>query len=392
MEKFSTYTLLQCRPEFVTSLNEFDGFLKTTLDDLKAKKDTLKAQKKILGQNRKAKNYLSCQIYVLKKYLTRLDIFSVEIETRLDAILRKDQDNEVQDFDEKHEHQSTMHNESYLETGLHSMDDFKEAAIDCGDLEDASKSHRGSSSMSKNRYNESGESLHASVSSGSAYDDSLRCDKSSTFESITSLNDDTISEYMKSHNEVEIYKSNQKGNSINSNGSKIEEVNDSVSKSYGSLGIRNTSRNENVNNESTIDQDLVTILADMKKMKRRCKHVLDITDKYCVLNNETDLNLDLQQDQVADLNNSLSMSPITSPWSIRSSRTASPISEAASPTSNEFMSACEDEVDGSKGHATVVTNLQLPSSINDRGLVKMTLDSMGGHLGVLLKTYTRRHS
>ena len=31
------------------------------------------------------------------------------------------------------------------------------------------------------------------------------------------------------------------------------------------------------------DQQFMQILADMSKMKTRCKHILDVTDRYCVL-------------------------------------------------------------------------------------------------------------
>ena len=31
------------------------------------------------------------------------------------------------------------------------------------------------------------------------------------------------------------------------------------------------------------DTQLLQLLADMNKMKRRCKHILDVTDRYCVL-------------------------------------------------------------------------------------------------------------
>merc|ERR1719273_790430 len=89
MEKFSSHPLLQKRPTFVSSLNEFEVFLKITLDDLSAKITTLKSQKKILRQNRKAKNYLSCQIYMLKKYVQRVERFRTEIETRLEEVLQR---------------------------------------------------------------------------------------------------------------------------------------------------------------------------------------------------------------------------------------------------------------------------------------------------------------
>ena len=35
--------------------------------------------------------------------------------------------------------------------------------------------------------------------------------------------------------------------------------------------------------QTTADQQFLQILADMSKMKTRCKHILDVTDRYCVL-------------------------------------------------------------------------------------------------------------
>ena len=34
---------------------------------------------------------------------------------------------------------------------------------------------------------------------------------------------------------------------------------------------------------SLMNQQLLQLLADMNKMKRRCKHILDVTDRYCAL-------------------------------------------------------------------------------------------------------------
>ena len=68
------------------------------------------------------------------------------------------------------------------------------------------------------------------------------------------------------------------------------------------------------------------------------------------------------------------------------------LKRSISPSNMEIESVSEDYVDGPKRPSNSVPNIQLPSTFNERGLVKMTLDSVGGHLGVLIKTYTRRHS
>ena len=35
--------------------------------------------------------------------------------------------------------------------------------------------------------------------------------------------------------------------------------------------------------QNEADQQFLKLLADMSKMKTRCKHILDVTDRYCVL-------------------------------------------------------------------------------------------------------------
>ena len=364
MEKLSSHPLLQQRPRFVSSFNEFEVFLKITLDDLSAKITTLKSQKKILRQNRKAKNYLSCQIYMLKKYVQRVERFKIEIETRLDEVLQQT----------NNENNQGNVQESALNSGVNISrgkdeplrDTFAESAIDCGDLE--SDKAPQPDSLYSNHHKKSGDSLGISVSSESEYGDSLKFDQNSTFDSITSLECDVVSDSNKfdsieKHLELENYE-----------------------------GDNNNGSSNHVNVRGSIDSELEILLADMKKMKRRCKHVLDVTDKYCVLNNETDLKLNVQQQDVAEFNASLSKSPDTSRWSTSSSRSCSPRSEPVSPSNIEIESVSEDDVDGPKRPSNSVPNIQLPSTFNERGLIKMTLDSVGGHLGVLIKTYTRRHS
>jgi len=83
-------------------------------------------------------------------------------------------------------------------------------------------------------------------------------------------------------------------------------------------------------------EKLLKLMADIEKMKRRCKHILDVTDKFCILTPE-----------------SLSV----------------------------------NEVDGSEISAARKSPAE-PSP----NLVKVTLESIGSHLAVFTKTYTSRHS
>jgi hypothetical protein len=241
--------------------------------------------------------------------------------------------------------------------------------------------------------------LYVTGSSVCDIDYSLRNDKSyTTDDSITSLYNEIVSEYDKNDSNIDANLSHHKETSINDDEIKTNGSIDSVSKKPDLLNIKkikNTSQDGDGNDANSMDKELLALLADMKKMKRRCKHVLDVTDKYCVLNNEMDLKLDLHKVEVADLNASLSKSPTTSPWSTRCSSACSSPSEAPSPFNpDNILPSEEDEVDGltSSANRNVTTSLQLPASINDRGLFKITLDSFGEHLGVLIKTYTRRHS
>ena len=376
MEKLSSHPLLQNRTNFVSSMNEFAIFLKVTLDDLNVKSETLKAQKKILRENRKAKNYLSCQIYMLKKYIKRVERFSVEIETRLEEALNKNSsEDNSQNQAEKWDDRVTSTTESNVDKDTSIENTFKESAIDCDELEGNKSNY--SNSLQRRKFDESGDSLQISTSSGSCFNGSITQYGSVTLDSITSLSEDTISNSHNDETNIDSITSDKECNIANNN-------ND------GTKFTKKVSNNNESNN--SLDDVLTALTGDMKKMKRRCKHLLDVTDKYCVLNNETDLKLDVQQDEVIELTSSLSKSPITSPWSMRSSRSCSPISGLASPTSADGLSTSEDEVDGSKISGLNEAALKLPSSINDQGLVKMTLGSVSVHLGVLIKTYTRRHS
>ena len=83
----------------------------------------------------------------------------------------------------------------------------------------------------------------------------------------------------------------------------------------------------------------------MSKMKTRCKHILDVTDRYCVLTEETTC----QQSTVSD--------------------------------SKEDSLDSTDSTDSSTG------SLKLHGNV-----VKTTVSSLSSHLAVIAKTYTKRHS
>ena len=114
---------------------------------------------------------------------------------------------------------------------------------------------------------------------------------------------------------------------------------------------------------------------DMSKMKRRCKHILDVTDRYCVLNSETDLHL-----KIDDFNKSIldqEKSPPLSPWTNKS------------PSTDEVDGGRDKEVSKSD---SCLNPQKLPSSIDSQGAVKLTMESICNHLLVIMKTYTKKHS
>ena len=123
--------------------------------------------------------------------------------------------------------------------------------------------------------------------------------------------------------------------------------------------------------------------SDLAKMKRRCKHVLDVTDRYCVLT-RTDLKLEQEGDtaEVADGH-------------------SRPPSQNRSLGGQSGHSSSEDSVDGGSvdsscdeagSVASCPANVEgpLPVSPVARHMVRSTLESFGSHLRVIAKTYTKR--
>ncbi len=107
------------------------------------------------------------------------------------------------------------------------------------------------------------------------------------------------------------------------------------------------------------EREMERLLADAAKMRTRCKHVLDVTDRYCVLTDE-DLRIDANLGQHRILGEAMS----------------------------------DDDLDTTKAFGTssipAAPSSPLPASPITQHIVRSTLESFGSHLSVIAKTYTRR--
>jgi hypothetical protein len=140
---------------------------------------------------------------------------------------------------------------------------------------------------------------------------------------------------------------------------------DSAASPSNTAGLSNDSR-----------QSIFQLQSDLSKMKRRCKHMLDVTDRYCVLD-DSDLKLD-----------ELQLDPLSRPLSQNNSIPST--------------SGSDDSVDGSISSAdeaasvmSCPTNLfptsgALPPNQMTKHMVRSTFESFGSHLRVIAKTYTRK--
>ena len=109
--------------------------------------------------------------------------------------------------------------------------------------------------------------------------------------------------------------------------------------------------------QNEADQQFLKLLADMSKMKTRCKHILDVTDRYCVLQ-ETSNN-------------------------------------CASDQEDQHFQAHEDSLDSTSEstNSSSDNNQHRSSSPKLQGnVIKTTVTSVSSHLAVIAKTYTKRHS
>jgi hypothetical protein len=126
-----------------------------------------------------------------------------------------------------------------------------------------------------------------------------------------------------------------------------------------------TSQQQPVLTQSQADDQFLRLLADMSKMKTRCKHILDVTDRYCVLDQDTD------QDQTDH----------------QARRSTSPSGK---------LSSDEDLADHSCDSSHSVESIQSGSTSSSPrihgNVIKTTVTSVSSHLAVIAKTYTKRHA
>ena len=112
--------------------------------------------------------------------------------------------------------------------------------------------------------------------------------------------------------------------------------------------------------QNEADQQFLKLLADMSKMKTRCKHILDVTDRYCVLQ-----------------------------------ESSSSHSNCASDQEDQHQQAHEDSLDSSASESTNSSSDNNRSSSPPKlqgNVIKTTVTSVSSHLAVIAKTYTKRHS
>ena len=105
--------------------------------------------------------------------------------------------------------------------------------------------------------------------------------------------------------------------------------------------------------QNEADQQFLKLLADMSKMKTRCKHILDVTDRYCVLQES---------------------------------------SNCASDQEDQHQQAHEDSLDSTSAESTNSSDNRSSSPKLQGNVIKTTVTSVSSHLAVIAKTYTKRHS
>merc|ERR1712018_172872 len=148
---------------------------------------------------------------MLKKYVQRVNRFSIEIETRLWQSLNKDNENNNPGAGQEPEKRVIERNDWDEDNNTSLESDFKESAIDCDELEGTK------SISSRGKLGESGESLYKSASSGSCFDGSITQHGSITLDSNISLSEDINSNSPKEETNIESISSDQEGNNVNNN-------------------------------------------------------------------------------------------------------------------------------------------------------------------------------
>ena len=293
----------QSTDNLISILNEFLVFLKITIDDLKAKRQTLKLQHRILVEDRMAKMYLSCQIVMLKKHIHRLECFDTQIDVMLNLQHNKGIPNDGE-----------MSHISSLVRNFSSSKIYQVPEINT----------KGNLTGKDNE--------HTTLSLDYIKQCSPDCDVNLTNNDISS----PLNAYVQLNTE------------------------NSLDPIFNNLEYKELSK----------------WFKDVRTMKKYCKHILDITDKYCVISNEKDLKLNVLEDEIAsNFNSNLSKSPGTSRWTVRSSRCNS--------LADSILLSNKTEVNSFK-------LLQLPASIGKDGWTKMTFMSCWDHMSFLIKTHVHK--
>jgi hypothetical protein len=86
-ENWENHPLLKSRPNFGRAYSDFQAFLEVTKADLQSKKEALENERSSLKSSkslasRRIRHYLSCQLFMLRKHASRLEIFEREITDR----------------------------------------------------------------------------------------------------------------------------------------------------------------------------------------------------------------------------------------------------------------------------------------------------------------------
>ena len=143
------------------------------------------------------------------------------------------------------------------------------------------------------------------------------------------------------------------------------------------------------------NMDPAAIAADMSKIRRRCKHILDVSDRYCVLFQE-------------ELELKAKASGTTSALERRARSTGSVdmVGRAGSSSCGEEDAGSELDSEGESSgrtsrqfshspqhhHSYHQGELVVPPNQIMQNVVKAMFNSLGSHLSVLAKTYSRSSS
>ncbi len=103
--------------------------------------------------------------------------------------------------------------------------------------------------------------------------------------------------------------------------------------------------------QNQADEAFLRLLADIGKMKTRCKHILDVTDRYCVLEEEKGHNTSFDE------------------------------------TDTGVDSGCDSSQSSEESSGSTSPPPRIPGNV-----LKTTVTSVTSHIAVIAKTYTKRHS